>query len=750
MKRGCQIVLSFIGLMLVACGTSNVKKSNDLLSFVDPNIGGVGHLLEPTRPTVQIPNQMIRVFPVRNDYMDDQIRFFPLNVTSHRQGQIFGIMPSGSDVLTNHWFEGSEYDHDQETSTPYYYQVLLENDHINLEFVPGEKSGYFRFAFKDGKQANVLFSVLQRGSFHFSGKIVQGVEEFQGMKAWLYGEFSEEGTPYVIDGKALKEGSSIEGDQCKAYLSFRPSSGKTVDFRYAISYVSQEQSQKNYQLEQTGLTFEQKKQNAKAKWQDALGKIEVSGGSDAQLRSFYSALYRCYERMVNINEYGKYYSGYDKRVHPSTRNFYVDDWSWDTHLALHPLQIILDPKAESDKIQSYILMSEQSGAMPSFPLLWGDHPCMTGNHATAIIADAWFKGIRNIDIVPAYEGLRQANLGTTMLPWRNGRMCRLDSFYTKHGFYPALKPGEKETEPMVDGFERRQSVAITLGQSFDDWNMAHLAKELGRIDDQSIFQKRSKNYQNVYNEEKGFMWPRSEDGKWIEDFNPTFSGGLGGRDYFTECNAWTYNWAVQEDIPGLIELMGGKVAFMNKLDQLFHENSGKSKYEYWSQFPDATGLVGQFVMGNEPSLHIPYLYVYAGAPWKTQKRIRMLLNTWFKDNIFGIPGDEDGGGLSAFYVFSAMGFYPVTPGNPIYVIGSPIFEKTVIHLEGGKLFTITANHCSAANKYIQSAKLNGTALNRAWFSHEELRKGGTLEFEMGATPNKAWGADPAEAPRAFK
>ncbi|MDP4184524.1 MAG: GH92 family glycosyl hydrolase, partial [Bacteroidota bacterium] len=200
-------------------------------------------------------------------------------------------------------------------------------------------------------------------------------------------------------------------------------------------------------------------------------------------------------------------------------------------------------------------------------------------------------------------------------------------------------------------------------------------------------------------------------------------------------------------IPGLINLMGGRTAFISKLDQLFREGLDRSKYEYWAKFPDATGLVGQYVMGNEPSFHIPYLYDYAGAPWKTQKRIRMLMDTWFMDNIFGICGDEDGGGMSAFYVFSAMGFYPVTPGYPIYAIGSPLFEKVTIHLEGGKIFTVKANKCSRVNKYIQSALLNGKPLNKPWFTHEELRKGGVLELQMGPRPNKNWGTDLSASPK---
>ncbi|MDP4186339.1 MAG: GH92 family glycosyl hydrolase, partial [Bacteroidota bacterium] len=638
----------------------------------------------------------------------------PLNVISHRSGEMFGIMPVSGEVHPSQWFSGSEYDHDQETATPYYYQVLLENDNINVEYSPGSKGGCFRFSFPAGGKENILLSVLQNGKLKVSGSAVEGTESFNSMQAWFYGEFSEEGVAQIVKDQKIELGNQTEGSQCKVILSFDAAKGKKLEFRYAISYIGPEQARVNFHYDISKESFDQIAQKAKKIWQQALDKIEVSGGDDAQRRTFYTALYRCYERMVNINEYGQYYSGFDGRVHQANRDFYVDDWSWDTHLALHPLRVILDPKIESDMIQSYVSMYEQTSWMPSFPLLWGDNPCMTGNHAAAIIADAWFKGVRNFDVVKAYEGLRRNATEATMLPWRNGKMCRLDSFYVDHGYYPALKPGEKETEEMVHGFEKRQAVSLTLTQSFDDWNLARLAKEMGHQDDYSKFLKRSAYYKNVYNQEKGFMWPRTEDGKWIENFDPKFSGGPGGRDYFTECNAWTYNWYVQHDIPGLINLMGGRTAFISKLDQLFREGLDRSKYEYWAKFPDATGLVGQYVMGNEPSFHIPYLYDYAGAPWKTQKRIRMLMDTWFMNNIFGICGDEDGGGMSAFYVFSAMGFYPVTPGFPIYAIGSPLFEKVTIHLEGGKTFTVKANKCSRVNKYIQSAMLNGKPLNKPW------------------------------------
>jgi len=265
-----------------------------------------------------------------------------------------------------------------------------------------------------------------------------------------------------------------------------------------------------------------------------------------------------------------------------------------------------------------------------------------------------------------------------------------------------------------------------------------MAGELGKKDDQHLFALRALNFRNLWDSSKRFFLPRDADGRWI-DIDPKFDGGPGGRDYYDENNGWTYLWQVQENIPGLIGLMGGKKAFEDRLDQLFREGLDRSRYDFWYKFPDATALTGEYSMGNEPSFHIPYLYNFTGSPWKTQSRVRFLLDAWFRDDIFGIPGDEDGGGMSAFVVFSSMGFYPMTPGLASYTIGSPVFSKVTIDLPSGKQFTILAHGSSAVNKFIQSAKFNGKTLATPWFTHQQLVDGGTLELFMGPKPNKTWG-----------
>jgi predicted alpha-1,2-mannosidase len=446
--------------------------------------------------------------------------------------------------------------------------------------------------------------------------------------------------------------------------------------------------------------------------------------------------------MVDINEYGRYYSAYDHKVHESDKPFFVDNWIWDTYIALEPLQMILDPAKEEQKISSYIDMYKQGGRIPSFSVISGEWAAMTGNFSAAWMADAWNKGLR-FDLNTAYEGLRKNSLDGTLIPWRKGPKTAIDDFYNENGYFPALKPGEKESITEVDTvWERRQAVSITTAYSYADWCLAQLAKELKKDEDVALFLNRSANYKNVFNVEKGFMWPKDSDGNWIEPYDPRYAD----RKYFTENNAYIFNWDVKHDISGLIRLMGGREAASKRLDELFDTDLGMAKYKFFYLLPDHTGNVGQFSMGNEPSFHIPYLYNYVGSPWKTQKRIHSLIDTFFSDELIGLPGDEDGGGMSAFVVFSMMGFFPVTPGIPVYNVGSPFFEEVEIALPNNKTFKVKAENFSEKNKYVQSAQINGTPLNKPWFTHDDLVKGGELKLIMGDRPNKEWGCEEIDTP----
>ncbi|MCX5719385.1 MAG: GH92 family glycosyl hydrolase [Nitrospirae bacterium] len=731
---------------------SCTHEKTDPVDFVNPDIGGISPLLETTVPLVNLPNSMMRIYRLPGNYQAEKINGFPFILCGHRNGTAGLLMPIAGRILTDQKKWQSYYDHDYEVCTPYYYSVWLEDPDINLEFTIAEKSSFYQIAWNRNEKKHLMLSVTTNGAFNvIDNNTVEGYEVYKNkVKVFFYIKtdkiFSSDSI-WDADQNAAQGFASLEGTKPSLSLTFNVPEKVEVGVKMGVSFISADQAKRNLEKDIPDWNFESLKAKGREKWNNALGRIEVKGGTSDQKTVFYTALYRTYERMVNISEGGRYYSGFDDTIHNDNDTmFYVDDWMWDTYRASHPLHAMLNPELEGLKIQSYVRMYEQGGWMPSFPILFGDNPCMNGHHSAAIIADAYFKGIRSFNIKKAYEGLRKNAMEATMLPWRNGPMCSLDTFYLEKGYYPALNPGEKETVTMVHPFEKRQAVAITLAHSYDDWCLAQLAKALNKNDDYEYFLKRSRNFINLFNPETGFFAPRTADGNWVKDFDPKFSGGLGNRDYYDENNGWTYLWDVQHDISGLINLLGGREKFVNRLDQLFIEPLGKWKPDYLQQMPDATGQVGQFVMGNEPGLHIPYLYNYAGAPWKTQQRVRMLLDTWFTNSPFGIPGDEDGGGLSAFVVFSSMGFYPVTPGTPAFNIVSPVFTDVSIKLQNNKTFRVVAENSNMQNKYIQKATLNGKEWNKPWFSWDDIKDGGVLVLEMGSRPNHSWVSDPADAP----
>jgi predicted alpha-1,2-mannosidase len=720
---------------LVSCAATALAQ----VEWVVPSMGGQGFMLEPTRPTVSLPNSMVRVYPVRKDQLDDQIHSFPLTIISHRLGELFWLMPS--DGSQDAWDRAQAYD--QELETPYYYSARFDGSLIRSEFSPTERCGYFRFTFPSGKPVVLLANRREGELTGQADGSVSGFEKFRGegrissgeMQAFVYGEFS---VPVTLDKAAAGNGNRL--------TISATGSQNVLEFRYGISFISVDQAKANLKKEIPDWKFDDVKEAARARWNSVLGQVEVTGGTPEQRRVFYTSLYRCYERMVNITEDGHYYSGFDHQVHADERPFYVDNWLWDTYRALEPLQTLLNPEMEADKVQSYVRMYEQCGWLPSFAVLWGNHECMTGNQAAPWFADCWAKGVTNFDLASAFAGVRKNSLEGTWLPWRRGPKCSLDDFLNEHGYLPALKEGEPETVSQVHPFERRQAISVTEAHSYDDWCAAQLARALGQDADTQLFLRRAADYKNVFRTDKGHVWPKDADGQWIDGFDPGWSGGMGGRNYTTENNGYTYDWDVQHDLQGLVELMGGRTQAEAKLDQLFREGLGRSKYEFWAKFPDASGLVGQFSMGNEPSLHIPYIYNYLGVPWKTQKRVRMLVDTWFTETTLGMPGDEDGGGMSAFVVFSMLGLYPVTPGVPVYDLASPIFDRVSIKLHNGKTFAIVCRNNSANNKYLQDIKLNGQSQSKVWIRHAEVANGGELELQMGDTPNTSLGSKPEDFP----
>ena len=737
--------------LLVSCSTPNVTEKTPV-DYVNPYMGNISHLLVPTFPTIHLPNSMLRVYPERPDYTSDQIKGLPLIVTSHRGSSAFNLSP----------YQGREetlrpvvnYTYDNEVIKPYYYRVYLDEQNTDIKYAPSHQSAQYEISYE--KDASVyLIKKNKNGAMRVNDNTVSGYQQLENnTRVYLYLETENkpEKTGVLQDNKLNTELDTIRGNNACVALYFGDKA-QVQKIRYGISFISEEQAKSNMEREQKFYDVNALAEAGKKVWNDALGKIEVQSPDENEKTIFYTSLYRCYERPVNISEDGRYFSAFDGKVHEDGGNaFYTDDWIWDTYRATHPLRVLIDTLTETNVIRSYILMAEQMGDMwmPTFPEITGDSRRMNSNHAVATVADAYAKGLRGFDLEKAYLVCKKGIEEKTLAPWSGKPAGWLDDFYKKNGYIPALAPGEKETVPEVHHFEKRQPIAVTLGTSYDQWCLSQIAEDLGKKDDAEHYLKCSYNYRNVYNPETQFFHPKDKNGKFIEPFDYRFSGGQGAREYYGENNAWVYRWDVPHNVGDLIAIMGGTDRFIENLNQTFREPLGRGKYSFYAQLPDHTGNVGQFSMANEPSLHIPYLYNYAGQPWMTQKRIRTLLKEWFRNDLMGVPGDEDGGGMSAFVAFSSMGFYPVTPGSPTYNIGSPMFPYVKMTLSNGKIFEIIAENCSDENKYIQSATLNGKELNQPWFNHSDIANGGKLVLKMGDKANKAWGSDLKNVPPSAK
>jgi len=721
-------------------GFSQAKMTKDYVDYVNPYMGNISHLLVPTYPTVHLPNSLLRVYPERGDYTSDRLFGLPLIVTSHRGKSAFNLSPMVK--LPGSLKPVQLYSYDQEEIHPYAYSVLLDQENIQVDYALSHQSGMYTFTFPTTSTKYLQFN-SQEGKLQWDGRGLSGTQDIgNGTHVYIYA--IPESKPVAVkrlQGQQLENATETAGKNSCMILEFNQA-GTSLRMKYGVSFIDVAQAKANLKREISD--FDQKKLAEKGRkiWNDALGKIAVEGDNESNKHVFYTSLYRTYERPVNISEDGRYYSAFDGKVHQDEgKPFFTDDWIWDSYRAHHPLRVLLEPGTESLILNSFVRMSEQMEQpwLPTFPEITGDSRRMNSNHGVATLLDAYRKGVRNFDIKKAYMAAKGAITEKTLAPWSGKAAGKLDEFFKEKGYIPALYPGEKETIPEVNGFERRQPVAVTLGTSYDLWCLAQLAQELGNQADYDLFMKQSFNYRNLFNEQTKFFHPKDDKGNFIMPFDYVFSGGQGAREYYGENNAWIYRWDVQHNIPDLIKLMGGNELFVKYLDEMFQQPLGRSKFDFYAQLPDHTGNVGQFSMANEPALHIPYLYNYAGQPWMTQKRIHKLIGEWFRNDLMGVPGDEDGGGMLAFVVFSQMGFYPVTPGLTSYSIGSPFFQKVSIQLPNGKSFVIIGKNASAKNKYIQSAKLNGQPLNVPQLTHADVLKGGTLEFVMGDRANRNWG-----------
>ena len=526
---------------------------------------------------------------------------------------------------------------------------------------------------------------------------------------------------------------SQEGEHVGAFLEFDVSESKQVTYRVASSYISHDQAELTLNREIGNESFDQVLEKADAEWNQMLGRVRVKGGTKEQQRTFYSAMYRSMLfphkfHEIDENNEAHYFSPYDGKVHQGV--LYTDSGLWDTFRAVHPLFNLMLPDLNADFLHGMLAAYDQSGWLPAWASP-GHRECMIGNHAFSLFADAWVKGNRDFDADQALEAMVHdaTHEGPIRSIGRDGA-----TYYKELGYLPYPEISE--------------ATAKTLEFAYNDFCLSVLAEALGQDELAQQFQDSSSNWRNVFDPSIGFVRGKNKDGSWIEPFFPDEWGGP-----FTEGSSWHWTWCVFHQIEQLVEAMGGREAFAEKLDDVFNVPPTVRVGTYGQLIHEMTEMIalnmGQYAHGNQPIQHMVYLYVYAGQPWKTQQKVREIMHELYDSSPKGLCGDEDNGQTSAWYVFSALGFYPVTPGTPIYIIGSPLFERAELSLPNGKKLVIDAPGNGPQNCYIQSASFNDSPLNRAWLKHDEIMEGGVLHFEMGSEPNKNWGSDESDSPPKF-
>ena len=622
----------------------------------------------------------------------------------------------------------SAFSHDQESARPGYYQVILQNYGIQAELTATNRVGIHRYTYPEGSDSHVILDLdhsANKGSWgrriiNSQIRIVdpQTIEGYRIITGWaklrkIYFQikFSKPMvSSYLTDGGRKHENTAvINGTNLRAAFTFANKDRHPLVAKVALSPVSIDNARQNMQKEAAGWDFDQFVTQADALWEKELSPIQIKG-TPLQKEIFYTALYHTMiqpNTMSDVN--GEYMAAdYSTRKVGANEVHYSTFSLWDTYRAAHPLYTLLQPTRSVDFIKSMIRQYDYYGYLPIWQLWGQDNYCMIGNHSIPVITDAILKGIPGIDADKAYEAVR--NSSTTSHP--NSPF----EVWEKYGYMPENI--------------QTQSVSITLEQAYDDWCVAQLAKKLGKEEDYEHFMKRSEYYRNLYHPSSGFFRAKNADGKWLEPFDPYQYGANGGNP-FTEGNAWQYSWLVQHDVEGLIALHGGAEAFITKLDSLFTLDA---RLEGENASPDISGFIGQYAHGNEPSHHIAYLYNYVGQPHKTQLYVNKILTGLYHNTPDGLCGNEDCGQMSAWYVFSAMGFYPVNPVEGKYQLGAPLFDKITLSTGPEKKFVITANKESDGHIYVQEVYLNEKKLDRTWITHEEIMNGGELKFVLSTRP----------------
>ena len=656
----------------------------------------------------------------------------------------FSIMPIVGKPVFDEEKRASWFSHKGETATPYYYKVYLAEHDVVTEMVPTERAVLFRFTFPENDHSYVVVDAFDKGSYvkvipeenkiiGYTTRNSGGVPE--NFKNYFIIEFDKPFTykATVANGNLQENVAEQTTDHAGAIIGFRTHKGEQVHARIASSFISFEQAAVN--MKELGKdNIEQLAKKGKEAWNQELGKIEVEGGNLDQYRTFYSCLYRTLlfpREFYEFDSQGNpvYYSPYDGNVHDGY--MYTDNGFWDTFRAVHPLFTLLYPEVSERVTQSIINAYNESGFMPEWASP-GHRGCMIGNNSVSLLVDAWMKGIQTVDAEKALEAMihqTQARHAEIASVGRDGF-----EYYDKLGYVPYPEVPE--------------ATAKTLEYAYADWCIARFAQSLGKQDIADQYYQKAQNYRNLYYPEHGFMWTKDAKGNWRDRFDATEWGGP-----FTEGSSWHWTWSVFHDPEGLSELMGGHEPMVARLDSMFVAPNTYNYGTYGFVIHEIAEMValnmGQYAHGNQPVQHAIYLYDYIGQPWKTQYHLRNVMDKLYNSGSKGYCGDEDNGQTSAWYVFSAMGFYPVCPGMPEYAVGSPLFKKVTLHLPEGKNFVVSAADNAADRPYIRKALLNGQEFTRNYLTHDELKQGGELNLSMDSVPNQQRGTQPADFPYSY-
>nr|WP_233530520.1 GH92 family glycosyl hydrolase [Gelidibacter salicanalis] len=711
-----------------------VVPQKKLTQYVNPFIGtdGPGN----TYPGATVPFGMVQLSPdigipgwdrIAGYFYQDSIisGFSHMHLSGTGAGDLYDIlvMPTNSRfserMEANSFKPFSSFSHDKEAASPGYYTVDLLDYGIKAELTATERTGIHKYTFPkdDSTQIHIdLGYALNWDSpteTHINVVNETTIEGYRKSTGWAKDQrvyfvikISKPFKSYQVFKNDSLTSSPVTHKNTKIILDYTTSEGEEIVLKTGVSSASIEGAYKSLEIEAAHFDFEALKHQAENKWETQLNKINITVADDTKKRIFYTMLYQSMLAPTLLSDLNGNYKGANDTIMKADGFDRYDTFSlWDTYRAAHPLYTIVHPTHVSDMVNSMLAHYKETGLLPVWSMQGNETNMMIGYHAVPVIVDAYFKGIKNFDADLAYEACIASATDASR---------EIDK-YMALGYVPIGEGGDD------------WSVSKTLEYAYDDWCIAQFAKALGKTEDYNTFLKRSDNWRNVYDTQSTFMRPKLEDGTFIADFDPKAYSA-----HFCESNAWQYFWSVQHNIEGLAERVGGNELFERKLDSMFSLNPlPDDKLPIFS-----TGMIGQYAHGNEPSHHVAYLYNYVGKPWKTQKLVREILETQYQNEPSGHCGNEDCGQMSSWYVFSALGFYPVNPAQGVYAFGSPSVDSATLNLENGKTFKITVLNNSPKHIYIQSVTLNGETLETNFITHKQIIEGGALQFNMGSEPNK--------------